>query len=51
MSSLGLSHDKIMALNSICHLHRIGIYINFHLLLLWFGIYLLLVIANKIWPT
>jgi hypothetical protein len=33
-----------MELNSICHLHRIGII----LLLLWFGIYLHLVTANKI---
>jgi hypothetical protein len=35
-------------LNSICHLHCIGLFINFVLLfLLWFGIYLHLVIANK----
>jgi hypothetical protein len=31
---------KLWNLNSICHLH-----------LLWFGIYLHLVTANKIWPT
>jgi hypothetical protein len=36
-------------LNSICHLHMHGIIINFVLLLyLRFGIYLHLVIANKI---
>jgi hypothetical protein len=36
-------------LNSICHLHLHGFIINFFLLLLlWFGIYLYLVIANKI---
>jgi hypothetical protein len=36
-------------LNSICHLHCMGLFINFVLLLLlWFGIYLHLVIANKI---
>jgi hypothetical protein len=29
-------------------LHRIGIYYYFDLLLLWFGIYLHLVTANKI---
>jgi hypothetical protein len=28
-----------------------GLFINFVLYLLWFGIYLHLVIANKIWPT
>jgi hypothetical protein len=28
-----------------------GFVINFVLFLLWFGIYLHLVIANKIWPT
>jgi hypothetical protein len=37
-----------MELNSICHLHHIGIYYYFDLLLLWFGIYLHLVTANKI---
>jgi hypothetical protein len=37
-----------MELNSICHLHRIEIYYYFDLLLLWFGIYLHLVTANKI---
>jgi hypothetical protein len=37
-----------MELNSIYHLHRIGIYYYFDLLLLWFGIYLHLVTANKI---
>jgi hypothetical protein len=35
-------------LNSICHLHMHGFIINFVLLLLWFGIYLYLVTANKI---
>jgi hypothetical protein len=35
-------------LNSICHLHLHGFIINFVLLLLWFGIYLYIVIANKI---
>jgi hypothetical protein len=34
-------------LNSICHLHLHGFIINF-VLLLWCGIYLHLVIANKI---
>jgi hypothetical protein len=37
-----------MELNSICHLHCMGFIINFVLLLLWFGIYLHLVTANKI---
>jgi hypothetical protein len=37
-----------MELNLICHLHCMGFIINFQLLLLWFGIYLHLVIANKI---
>jgi hypothetical protein len=37
-----------MELNSICHLHCMGFIINFVLLLLWFGIYLYLVTANKI---
>jgi hypothetical protein len=37
-----------MELNSICHLHCMGFIIIFVLLLLWFGIYLHLVIANKI---
>jgi hypothetical protein len=37
-----------MELNSICHLHRIGIYYYFGLLLLWFGMYLHLVTSNKI---
>jgi hypothetical protein len=32
-------------------MHRIVIIINFDLLLLWFGIYLHVVTANKIWPT
>jgi hypothetical protein len=36
-----------MKLNSICHLDRIGIYYYFDLLLLWFGIHLHLVTANK----
>jgi hypothetical protein len=36
-----------MELNLICHLHRIGIYYYFDLLLLWFDIYLHLVTANK----
>jgi hypothetical protein len=36
-------------LNSICHLHSMGLFINFVLLfLLWFGIHLHLVTANKI---
>jgi hypothetical protein len=36
-------------LNSICHLHFMGLFINFVLLLyLRFGIYLHLVTANKI---
>jgi hypothetical protein len=36
-------------LNSICHMHLHEIIINFFLLcLLWFGIYLYLVTANKI---
>jgi hypothetical protein len=35
-------------LNSICHLHCMGLFINFVLLLLWFGIHLHLIIANKI---
>jgi hypothetical protein len=43
---------KLWNLNSICHLHLHGFIINFVLLcLLWFGIYLYLVIANKISPT
>jgi hypothetical protein len=37
-----------MELNSICHLHCMRFIINVVLLLLWFGIYLYLVIANKI---
>jgi hypothetical protein len=37
-----------MELNSICHFHCMGFIINFVLFLLWFGIYLHLVIANKI---
>jgi hypothetical protein len=41
---------KLWNLNSICHLHMHGFIINFVLLLLllWFGIYLHLVTANKI---
>jgi hypothetical protein len=40
---------NIWSLNSICHLHCIGLFINFVLLLyLRFGIYLHLVTANKI---
>jgi hypothetical protein len=40
---------KLWNLNSICHMHLHGIIINFVLLcLLWFGIYLYLVTANKI---
>jgi hypothetical protein len=39
-----------MELNSICHLHCMGFIINFVLLLLWFGIYLHLVTANKSSP-
>jgi hypothetical protein len=36
-------------LNSICHMHCIaGVVITFVLLLNWVGIYLYLVIANKI---
>jgi hypothetical protein len=38
-----------MELNSICHMHCIdGVVITFVLLLNWVGIYLYLVIANKI---
>jgi hypothetical protein len=37
-----------MELNSICHSHCMGFITNFVLLLLWFGIYLHLVTANKI---
>jgi hypothetical protein len=38
-----------MELNSICHMHCIdGVVITFVLLLNWVGIYLNLVIANKI---
>jgi hypothetical protein len=41
-----------MELNSICHLHRIGIILYyFYSLLLWFGIHLHLVTANKILQT
>jgi hypothetical protein len=32
-------------------LHCMGLFINFVLFLLWFGIYLHLLIANKILPT
>jgi hypothetical protein len=39
---------KLWNLNSICHLHCMGLFINFVLFLLWFGIYLHLIIANKI---
>jgi hypothetical protein len=39
---------KLWNLNSIGHMHCMGFVINFVLLfLLWFGIYLHLVIANK----
>jgi hypothetical protein len=38
-----------MKLNLICHMHCIvGVVINFYLLLIWVGIYLYLVTANKI---
>jgi hypothetical protein len=38
-----------MELNSVCHMHCIaGVVITFVLLLSWVGIYLYLVIANKI---
>jgi hypothetical protein len=37
-----------MELNSIFHLRCMGLFINFVIILLWFGIYLHLVIANKI---
>jgi hypothetical protein len=38
-----------MELNSICHMHYIaGDVITFVLLLIWVGIYLYLIIANKI---
>jgi hypothetical protein len=38
-----------MELNLSCHLHCIvGVVINFDLVLIWVGIYLYLVIANKI---
>jgi hypothetical protein len=40
---------NLLNLNSICHLHFMGLFINFVLLLLlMFGIYLHLVTANKI---
>jgi hypothetical protein len=40
---------KLWNINSICHMHLHGIIIIFvPLCLLWFGIYLYLVIANKI---
>jgi hypothetical protein len=40
---------KLWNLNSKCIMHCMGLFINFVLLfLLWFGIYLYLVIANKI---
>jgi hypothetical protein len=49
MSSSGLFDDKLMELNSICHMHCItGDVVTFVLLLNWVGIYLYLVIANKI---
>jgi hypothetical protein len=49
MSSSGLRMINLWDLNSICHLHYIGLFINFVLLLLLrFGIYLHLVTANKI---
>jgi hypothetical protein len=36
-------------LNSICHMHCMGSFVNFlYYYLLWFGIYLHLVTANKI---
>jgi hypothetical protein len=39
---------KLWNLNSICHLHCMGSFVNlFYYYLLWFGIYLHLVIANK----
>jgi hypothetical protein len=38
----------VIELNSIYHLHCMRFIINFVLLLLWFGIYLQLVTANKI---
>jgi hypothetical protein len=38
-----------MELNTICHMHRIGIiYYYFVLLFNWVGIYLYLIIVNKI---
>jgi hypothetical protein len=38
-----------MELNLICHLHySVGVVINCDLLLIWVGIYLYLVTANKI---
>jgi hypothetical protein len=38
-----------MELNLICHMHCIaGVIINFDLLLIWVGIYLYLITANKI---
>jgi hypothetical protein len=39
---------NLWKLNLICHLHRIVVIINFDLLLLWDGIHLHLVTANKI---
>jgi hypothetical protein len=36
-----------MELNSICHLHCMGLFINFVLFLLWFDMFLYLVSANK----
>jgi hypothetical protein len=41
--------DTHMELNSICHFIALGLFCYyFYLLLLWFGIYLHLVTANKI---
>jgi hypothetical protein len=47
-SDARLSHDELMELNLICHMHCIvGVIINYDLLFNWIGIYLYLVTANK----
>jgi hypothetical protein len=38
---------KLWILNLICHLHCMGLFINFLLFLLWFGTYLHLVLLIK----
>jgi hypothetical protein len=48
-SDSGLSHDKFMELNLICHKHcNVGVIINCDLLFNWVSVYLYLVTANKI---